>query len=198
MWQVFDFFSIDSLYNAMDVEETGINVGSVMPPINLKGAKDAISDTFCDLPLAISNRLCKDGKDSDDDDDYDSEDDEDQEDVEEAKCYPFNIDQQYVKGDVVCEDEQFWQCLQDLCNGVDPEEENEDIWVKILAEQEESEGNGGAIEVREVSDEEVLAILDTIPLEDGFNSKMEDVILPLTIEQIWAAFYDNSAPYFVS
>ena len=133
-------------------------------------------------------------------------------------CIPFSHHQKkdYEPGDRVCigalEDAYIWECRQfsdkDWCNVHSPTSDTGYLAWKLIdglpqimdpslsedSDDEEEIDNGP----KDLSDNEMLAIMDDHPVIDGWIRYMQNVVLPLSIEQTWDCFFADDAPYFIA
>ena len=59
------------------------------------------------------------------------------------------------------------------------------------------ESSAGRSDQVEVTKDELLALVDEHPLEEGYMRVMKPMILPLSIEEVWESFYADDAKYFL-
>ena len=50
----------------------------------------------------------------------------------------------------------------------------------------------------EATDAQLLKQMNDIPLEENMIEHLQPIILDMSLEEFWNAFYDDSAPFFVS
>jgi len=50
----------------------------------------------------------------------------------------------------------------------------------------------------EATDAELLRTMSEIDLEEGMTEHLQPIILNMSLEEFWNAFYDDSAPFFVA
>ena len=58
--------------------------------------------------------------------------------------------------------------------------------------------DGGDTKKTEPTDEELIRLLESHPLENGWERYMRNVIMPLSIEQVYDGFFADDAPFFIS
>lgn len=136
--------------------------------------------------------------------------------TEVVDCLPWgrHADKDFVPGDRVCigydEDAYIWECRKvsdlDWCNLHYPQSKYGFLAWKLLAgvpnivDPDAVEGSkSSAVDdaPKEWTDEQLFALMDKYPLQEGWTRYMRDVILPLTIDQVWDCFFADDAPYFI-
>ena len=131
MNQVYQFVSMDSFTDS----------SSFLQPENLleydhKGSSllgqtmNIFKKADCSGHFAFTNPDCRKKEEEEEEEEEEKLDaDDDYED-----CEPFNIHMEYLKGDVICNGSEIWQCRLDICDGVKPEKGRERIWKQLEGE----------------------------------------------------------------
>ena len=130
---------------------------------------------------------------------------------ESIDCVPLEqaADIQFEAEDTVCEGEKYvWKCRQvsanDWCNMHLPNTEYGYLAWELLAglphivEEDIIIAEREAKPYVERSDAELLRSMNEIELEDGMSEHLQPIILNMSLEEFWNAFYDDSAPFFVA
>ena len=135
--------------------------------------------------------------------------DEEQAEMDMISCALYDQEMVYKMGERVCigDEEYIWECTKTICprSKAPATRDGFDIWELVRAIRlgpDESNVDPGLAGLphsqNKLSMADFKKLLWERPLELGYERVMEDLELPLTIDQVWDSFFADDAVNFVS